>query len=69
MIKDCVPLIAKTVFFFITPPGAVHAPHHTKPEDRERYTAAKYAEGWDKIREQRLAKNKTTWRDPPNARS
>lgn len=43
------------LFFYSTPAG--HAPHHTKPEDRARYTGL-YDEGYDVAREKRLARQK-----------
>lgn len=65
MIKDLRAVNREKPFFLYYTPGAVHAPHHTKPEDRERYRG-KYAEGWDKIREQRLAKQKQLGIAPAN---
>ena len=65
MIKDLRAVNREKPFFLYYTPGAVHAPHHTKPEDRERYRG-KYAEGWDKIREQRLAQQKQLGIAPPN---
>ncbi|MCC7516607.1 MAG: arylsulfatase [Pseudomonadales bacterium] len=57
MIKDLRAVDREKPFFLYYTPGAVHAPHQTKPEDRERYRG-QYAQGWDNIREQRLAKQK-----------
>jgi arylsulfatase len=57
MLKDLRAVDQKKPFFLYYSPGAVHAPHHTKPEDRERYKGL-YAQGWDKVREQRLAQQK-----------
>jgi arylsulfatase A-like enzyme len=54
MIKDLRAVDRSKPFFLYYTPGAVHAPHQTKPEDRERYRG-QYAQGWDKVREQRLA--------------
>lgn len=65
MIKDLRAVDRQKPFFLYYTPGAVHAPHHTKPEDRERYKG-QYAVGWDKIREQRLAKQKQLGIAPPN---
>jgi arylsulfatase len=65
MIKDLREVNREKPFFLYYTPGAVHAPHHTKPEDRERYRG-KYAEGWDAIRNQRLAKQKQLGIVPPN---
>jgi arylsulfatase A-like enzyme len=65
MIKDLRAVDREKPFFLYYTPGAVHAPHHTKPEDRERYRG-QYAQGWDKIREQRLAKQKQLGIVPAN---
>jgi arylsulfatase len=65
MIKDLRAVDRSKPFFLYYTPGAVHAPHQTKPEDRERYRG-QYAQGWDKIREQRLAKQKQLGIVPAN---
>ncbi len=65
MIKDLRAVDQHKPFFLYYTPGAVHAPHHTRPEDRERYRG-QYAEGWDKIREQRLARQKQLGIVPAN---
>jgi arylsulfatase A-like enzyme len=44
-------------FFLYFAPGAVHAPHHTPKEWRDKY-AGKFGEGWDKYREETLARQK-----------
>jgi arylsulfatase A-like enzyme len=44
-------------FFIYFAPGALHAPHHTPKEWREKY-AGKFDEGWDKYREETLARQK-----------
>lgn len=46
--------------------GAMHTPHHTKPEDRAKYVG-RYDGGWDKIREERLARQKKSGLVPGNA--
>ncbi len=46
--------------------GAMHTPHHTKPEDRAKY-AGRYDAGWDKIRNERLARQKKIGLVPANA--
>lgn len=46
--------------------GATHTPHHTKPEDRAKYVG-KYDAGWDRIRAQRLARQKKSGLVPANA--
>lgn len=45
-------------FFLYYAPGAVHAPHQPRPEDRERYQGH-YQQGWDTIRKQRLSRQKS----------
>jgi len=65
MIKDLREVNREKPFFLYYAPGAVHAPHQTQPEDRARYRN-QYTEGWDKIREQRLAKQKQLGIVPPN---
>lgn len=65
MLKDLRAVDQKKPFFLYYTPGAVHAPHHTRPEDRERYKGL-YAQGWDKIREQRLAQQKKLGIVPAN---
>jgi arylsulfatase A-like enzyme len=44
-------------FFVYFAPGALHAPHHTPKEWRDKY-AGKFDEGWDKYREETLARQK-----------
>jgi arylsulfatase A-like enzyme len=44
-------------FFIYFAPGALHAPQHTPKEWREKY-AGKFDEGWDKYREETLARQK-----------
>ena len=65
MIKDLRAVDRSKPFFLYYTPGAVHAPHQTKPEDRERYRG-QYAQGWDKVREQRLARQKQLGIVPPD---
>lgn len=65
MLRDLRAVDRDKPFFLYYAPGAVHAPHHTRPEDRERYRG-RYAEGWDRIREQRLARQKALGLVPPN---
>lgn len=66
MIRDLRAVNRDKPFFLYYAPGAVHAPHQTRAEDRERYRG-QYAQGWDKIREQRLAKQKALGILPANA--
>jgi arylsulfatase A-like enzyme len=65
MIKDLRAVDQQKPFFLYYTPGAVHAPHHTLPADRERYRG-QYAQGWDSIREQRLQKQKQLGIIPAN---
>jgi arylsulfatase A-like enzyme len=44
-------------FFIYFAPGALHAPHHTPKEWRDKYLG-KFDEGWDKYREETLARQK-----------
>jgi arylsulfatase A-like enzyme len=44
-------------FFVYYAPGATHAPHHPRKEWIEKY-AGKFDMGWDKLREQTLARQK-----------
>lgn len=65
MIKDLRAVNREKPFFLYYSPGAVHAPHHTKADDRKKYEG-KYAQGWDAIREQRLTKQKQLGIVPAN---
>jgi arylsulfatase len=65
MLKDLRAVDRGKPFFLYYAPGAVHAPHHTKAVDRERYRG-QYAQGWDKVREQRLARQKALGIAPAN---
>jgi arylsulfatase A-like enzyme len=44
-------------FFVYFAPGALHAPHHTPKEWRDKY-AGNFDEGWDKYREETLERQK-----------
>ena len=44
-------------FFIYFAPGALHAPHHVPKEWRDKYKG-KFDEGWDKYREDTLARQK-----------
>jgi arylsulfatase len=59
MIDDLRAHEARQPFFLYYATGAPHAPHHTKPEDREKYLG-KYDHGWDVARQQRLARMKSS---------
>jgi len=65
MLKDLRAVDQHKPFFLYYTPGAVHAPIHTKVEDRKKYEGH-YAQGWDAIREQRLAKQKQLGIIPEN---
>jgi arylsulfatase A-like enzyme len=49
-------------FFVYFAPGALHAPHHTPKEWRDKY-AGKFDEGWDTYREERRwrARSSSAW--------
>jgi len=65
MIKDLRAVDQHKPFFLYYTPGAVHAPIQTQEEDRKKYEGH-YAQGWDAIREQRLAKQKQLGIVPDN---
>ena len=52
-------------FFIYFAPGALHAPHHTPQEWREKYKG-KFDEGWDKYREETLTRQKQLGLVPQN---
>ena len=52
-------------FFIYYAPGAAHAPHHAPVEWREKYEG-RFAEGWDALREETLAKQKAMGIVPEN---
>ncbi len=53
-------------FFVYYAPGATHAPHHVAPEWIEKYNG-KFDQGWDKLREETLARQKDLGVVPPDA--
>lgn len=57
MITDLRAVNPDKPFFLYYAPGAVHAPHQPRAEDRERYRG-QYDVGWDEIRKARLARQK-----------
>lgn len=57
MIRDLRSLDPDQPFFLYYATGAPHAPHHTRASDRARYQGH-YDEGYDVIRERRLARQK-----------
>lgn len=57
MLRDLRAVDAHKPFFLYYAASGVHAPHQTKPEDRERYRG-RYAQGWDAVRSERFARQK-----------
>jgi arylsulfatase len=53
-------------FFMYFAPGATHAPHHVPKEWIAKYNG-KFDQGWDKVREETLAKQKALGVAPANA--
>ena len=53
-------------FFVYYAPGATHAPHHVPAEWSERYRG-RFDQGWDRVREETLARQKTLGVIPPDA--
>ena len=53
-------------FFIYFAPGATHAPHHVPAEWIEKYTG-KFDQGWDKVREETLARQKALGVVPQDA--
>ncbi|SNT73667.1 arylsulfatase [Paracoccus seriniphilus] len=54
-LTDHVSLAPKKPFFMYFAPGAMHSPHQAPQEFLDKYKG-RFDEGWDKIREQRLAR-------------
>jgi arylsulfatase len=54
-------------FFMYYAPGATHAPHHVPAEWRDKYKG-KFDQGWDKVREETLERQKKLGVVPPNTR-
>ena len=52
-------------FFIYFAPGATHAPHHVPKEWIEKYNG-KFDQGWDKVREETLARQRALGVVPPN---
>jgi arylsulfatase len=57
MIKEVKAADPEKPFFLYFAHGAVHAPLHAKPADIEKYRG-RYDGGWDRLREERLARQK-----------
>ena len=53
-------------FFIYWAPGATHAPHHVPPKWIEKYKG-KFDQGWDKVREETLARQKALGVVPQDA--
>lgn len=66
MIHDLRQAQPQKPFFLYYATGAPHAPHHVKPQDRAKY-AGRYDAGWDRIREERLARQKAKGLVPAGA--
>ena len=54
-------------FFIYFAPGATHAPHHVPKEWIARYKG-KFDQGWDKLREETLARQKKLGVVPPDTK-
>jgi arylsulfatase A-like enzyme len=54
-------------FFIYFAPGATHAPHHVPAEWRDKYKG-KFDQGWDKVREETLERQKKLGVVPANAK-
>lgn len=54
-------------FFIYYAPGAAHAPHHVPAEWRDKYKG-KFDQGWDKVREETLERQKKLGVVPANTR-
>ena len=59
-------LMADKPFFMYFAPGACHAPHHVPKEWADKYKG-KFEQGWDKLREEILARQKSLGVVPQNA--
>ena len=59
-------LLPDKPFFMYFAPGATHAPHHVPKEWSDKYKG-KFDQGWDKLREETLARQKKLGVVPPDA--
>jgi arylsulfatase len=59
-------LMGDKPFFVYFAPGATHAPHHVPPEWSEKYRG-RFDEGWDRLREEMLERQKELGVVPPEA--
>jgi len=66
MLRDLRAVDPEKPFLLYYAPHTPHAPHHTKPADRDRYAGA-YARGWDVVRRERLERQKALGVAAPNA--
>jgi arylsulfatase A-like enzyme len=55
-------------FFIYFAPGATHAPHHVPKAWADKYKG-KFAQGWDKLREETLARQKALGVVPQDVRT
>jgi len=60
-------LMPDNPFFVYFAPGATHAPHHVPKEWSDKYKG-KFNHGWDKLRDEILARQKTLGVVPPNTK-
>src|SRR5437762_11757314 len=60
-------LVADKPFFMYFAPGATHAPHHVAAEWRDKYKG-KFDQGWDKVREETLARQIKLGIVPPDTK-
>jgi arylsulfatase A-like enzyme len=65
-IKQQKALAGDKPFFVYFAPGATHAPHHVPREWADKYKG-KFAQGWDKLREETFARQKRLGVIPPEA--
>ncbi len=65
MLKDLRAVARNKPFFLYYATGAAHAPHHTRAEDRAKYRG-RYDAGYDRIRNERLARQKALGIVPPD---
>jgi arylsulfatase A-like enzyme len=59
-------LMADKPFFVYFAPGATHAPHHVAPEWSDKYKG-RFDQGWDRLREETIARQKELGVIPPDA--
>jgi arylsulfatase len=64
-VRDLKAVAPDKPFFLYYAPGTAHAPHHVPREWADRYRG-KFDQGWDKLREETLARQKAMGIVPPN---